>query len=94
MAEGRRLYLLNCGVCHGPEGASGRGAKLATTRRKHGNSDGEMFRNILNGISGTSMPGLWLDEEAVWRILLFVRTLEPESERALRPGGRRSLDRP
>lgn len=82
LAEGRRLYLLNCGVCHGPHGASGRGARLATKRRKHGASDAEMFRNILDGIASTSMPGLWLDEDAVWKILLFVRTLEPESERA------------
>ena len=82
LAEGVRLYMLNCGVCHGPHGASGRGAKLATKRRKHGDTDAEMFRNILNGIPGTSMPGLWLDENAVWKILLFVRTLEPETERA------------
>ena len=82
LAEGHRLYLLNCGNCHGPHGASGRGAPLATKRRKHGASDAEMFRNILDGIAGTSMPGLWLDEDAVWKILLFVRTLEPESERA------------
>ena len=87
LAEGARLYLLNCGVCHGPHGASGRGAKLATKRRKHGASDAEMFRNILDGIAGTEMPGLWLDGDAVWKILLFVRTLEPESERACMSAG-------
>ena len=27
--EGRRLYRLNCGVCHGMEGKTGRGARLA-----------------------------------------------------------------
>ena len=85
LAEGRRLYSRNCANCHGPEGASGRGARLATKRHKHGDSDSEMFRNILDGIAGTEMPGLWLDEDAVWRILLFVRTLEPETERVCRP---------
>ena len=84
LAEGRRLYSLNCANCHGPTGASGRGARLATRRHKHGASDSEMFRNILDGIAGTGMPGLWLDEDAVWRILLFVRTLEPETERVCR----------
>lgn len=81
LEEGRKLYYLNCGVCHGLDGASGRGAKLATKNRKYGNSDQEMFQVISNGIPGTAMPGLWLDEDSVWKILLFVRTLEPSGEK-------------
>jgi putative heme-binding domain-containing protein len=90
LAEGQKLYILNCVACHGPHGNSGRGydgAKLATKQRKHGNSDGEMFQNILNGIPGTSMPGAWLDDEAVWKILLFIRTFEPDTERACLSSG-------
>ena len=79
LEEGGKLYYLNCGVCHGLDGASGRGAKLATRNHRHGNTDAEMFQTILNGIPGTSMPGLWLDEDSVWKILLFVRTLEPSA---------------
>ena len=76
IAEGRRLYRLDCVNCHGMEGKSGRGARLATKFRRYGSSDHEMFRTISNGIPGTEMPGLWRGAEAVWKILAFVRTLE------------------
>ncbi|MBI1358477.1 MAG: c-type cytochrome [Acidobacteria bacterium] len=74
--EGLRLYRLNCGVCHGMEGKSGRGARLAVRKHRHGNSDAELFRIIQNGVSGTEMPGLWMDEDSIWRILLAVRSFE------------------
>ena len=79
IAEGRRLYRLDCVNCHGMDGASGRGARLASNYRRYGSSDREMFRTISNGVPGTEMPGLWRDEEAVWKILSFVRTLEAQA---------------
>ena len=82
LAEGRRLYRLNCGVCHGMQGRTGRGARLAVRQHRHGNSDAELFRIIQNGIPGTDMPGLWMDEDSTWKILLFVRTLEVEAGEA------------
>ena len=79
IAEGRRLYRLDCVNCHGMDGASGRGARLASTYRRYGSSDRDMFRTISNGVPGTEMPGLWRDEEAVWKVLAFVRTLEAQA---------------
>jgi putative heme-binding domain-containing protein len=76
VAEGRQLYALFCVFCHGMDGASGRGARLATTFRRHGSSDQDQFRVILNGVPGTEMSGHWLDEDEIWKILAFVRTLE------------------
>lgn len=75
-AEGRRLYSFYCVFCHGMDGASGRGARLASTYRRHGASDKEMFRVIANGVSGTEMSGHILPEDDIWRIVTFVRTLE------------------
>ena len=88
LTEGRLLYRTNCGVCHGMEGRSGRGARLAVREHRHGNSDAELFRIIQNGISGTEMPGLWLDEDSIWKILLVVRTFEQNAGDAceLQPG--------
>ena len=82
IAEGRRLYRLDCVNCHGMDGKSGRGARLASKFRRHGGSDSEMFRTISDGIPGTEMPGLWRDAEAVWKILAFVRTLEESGTEA------------
>ena len=81
LEEGRRLYGLNCSACHGMDGASGRGAKLATKNHRYGNSDEEMFQTISNGIPGTAMPGLWLDKDSIWKILLFVRTFKAGEEK-------------
>ena len=87
LAEGKRLYRLNCGVCHGMEGKSGRGARLAVRSHRHGNSDAALFRVIQNGVPGTEMPGLWMDEDSIWRILLFVRTFEVNAGEACESGG-------
>lgn len=85
LEEGARLYRLNCGVCHGLEGKSGRGARLAVREHRHGNTDAELFRVIQNGVPGTEMPGLWMDEDSIWRILLFVRTFEVDAGEACAP---------
>lgn len=76
LAEGKRYYRFYCINCHGTDGASGRGARLATKTHRVGNSDRELYQAIANGISGSEMPGHWLDEDTIWKILTFVRTLE------------------
>jgi putative heme-binding domain-containing protein len=78
IAEGRRLYSFYCVFCHGMNGKTGRGARLATTVRRNGDSDTDMYRTISQGVAGTEMQGLWADEETIWKILAFVRTLEPQ----------------
>lgn len=85
LEEGARLYRLNCGVCHGMEGKSGRGARLAVRDHRHGNSDAALFRVIQNGVPGTEMPGLWMDEDSIWKILLHVRTFEVDAGEACAP---------
>lgn len=76
VAEGRRLYSFFCVFCHGMDGASGRGARLASIYRRHGTSDRDEFRVIAGGVPGTEMTGSFLEEDEIWKILAFVRTLE------------------
>jgi len=77
---GKRMYRASCGVCHGMQGMTGRGARLARKVHRLANTDAEMFDLIEKGSPGTDMPGLWLDEDDIWKVLLFVRTLEENAE--------------
>ncbi len=84
--EGKKLYRIHCGVCHGMEGKTGRGSRLARRTYRHGNSDAELFDLIEAGIPGTDMPGLWLEEDEIWKILLFARTFAEKAGEACEAG--------
>ncbi len=76
LAQGKLLYSYYCVFCHGMDGVSGRGARLASTYRKHGSSDREIYRTIADGVPGTEMSGHWIEEDEIWKIVLFVRQFE------------------
>src|SRR5262249_27142111 len=57
-------------------GAGGsNGPSLTTGRFKHGNSDGELFRTITQGVAGTPMVAYPLDGKQVWQLITFIRSL-------------------
>jgi len=72
---GRKLFLGRCGLCHGRDGEGGRGAALNTGQYRHGDSDRQMFLNIRNGIRNTEMPGTFLADADVWRLVAYVKRL-------------------
>jgi putative heme-binding domain-containing protein len=72
---GRQLFLGRCGLCHGRDGEGGRGAALNTGQYRHGESDREMFLTIRNGIPNTEMPGTFLTDPEVWRLVAYVKRL-------------------
>lgn len=82
LARGKQLYAYYCVFCHGMDGLSGRGAQLASRYRKHGTGDREQYRTIADGVPGTEMSGHWLEEDEIWKILLFVRQLEAGAARS------------
>jgi len=72
---GAGTYRQRCAVCHGPEGAGGKGTDLTRGRFRHGASDSELFQTIADGLPGTEMPGVELDGRAMWRLVAYVRSL-------------------
>lgn len=72
---GRQLFLSRCGGCHGRDGEGGRGAVLNTGQFRHGSADREMFLTIRYGIPNTEMPGTFLPDSAVWRLVAYVKRL-------------------
>jgi putative heme-binding domain-containing protein len=75
VALGRQLFVGRCGLCHGLAGEGGRGAPLNTGQFRHGNSDREMFLIVRNGIANTEMPGTFLADPEVWRLVAYVKRL-------------------
>lgn len=75
-AAGRRLYDQTCQACHGGEGRGDRGPGLNSRTLPHGSEDGDLFRNIRNGIAGSGMPAFSvLTADQVWQLVSYIRTL-------------------
>ena len=80
---GEYQFRLNCAFCHGL-GARGGGRGPDLTRpKRHGNSDGEIFHNIHDGITGTAMPaatnggiGVGMSDEEIWQVVTYIRSVE------------------
>jgi mono/diheme cytochrome c family protein len=83
--EGTQVFKTNCETCHGPLG-HGDGPIGQSLDPKPQNlaelqavaADDYLFWRIAEGRPGTSMPP-WkniLDEEQIWQVIAFVRTLK------------------
>jgi putative heme-binding domain-containing protein len=72
IAEGAKLFAPSCGnaYCHGTGGNGGGAPRL----RGKDLEPAYVFKSILNGIPGTSMPSFKseLSEEQIWRLVAFV----------------------
>lgn len=78
IAEGGKHYGKHCTACHGEGGKGGTGANLAAPALIHGNSDGEIFHAITDGIPGTAMRGFGkeLSKEARWHLVNYIRSFK------------------
>jgi len=77
---GKRTYVNSCQVCHGGNGAGGRGPALATREFRHGGEDWQLFQTIRDGIPGTQMPGFTMNPEELWEVVTYLRTLTPSGK--------------
>lgn len=77
-------FRINCALCHGLGArGGGRGPDLTRAHKRHGDTDGDLFRNISQGIPGTSMPangtngqGVGMTDEEIWQIITYLRSVQ------------------
>lgn len=89
LAQGRSVFVRYCTGCHGPDGKAtvdvvADATDLTDPRFwKNGTSEGEIFRSIRDG-QGASMPSFKTQidqEEDIWHLVNFIRSLWPEPMR-------------
>jgi cytochrome c oxidase cbb3-type subunit 3 len=88
VARGKNFYLQNCQSCHDEDGRA-RSAAVAIaadltdpSRWKFGTSDPQLFKTIKNGAGDTMPPfAADLDDEQIWDIVNFIRSIGPEANR-------------
>ena len=85
---GKESYQLVCSGCHGVTGEGGRGPNLVTAPGIQKASDQELFGVIKGGIPGSDMPPSPLDEEKIWQLAGYVRSLSAPAIRQNAPGDR------
>src|SRR6201997_3844715 len=85
---GESQFRANCAFCHGLGArGGGRGPDLTRTQKRHGKTDGDLFRTINDGIPGTAMPqngttsqGVGMTAEEIWQVIAYIRSLEKKSD--------------
>ncbi|MFN0170647.1 MAG: c-type cytochrome [Bryobacteraceae bacterium] len=86
LAVGKRVYEVQCALCHAPDGSGGRGPALKGRRLRRAATDEALKKIIRDGIPGTEMGTLWvLTPKEVASVAAFVRSLERVPAEAL-PG--------
>jgi cytochrome c oxidase cbb3-type subunit III len=77
-------FRINCAFCHGLGArGGGRGPDLTRAHKRHGDSDGDLFQNISQGIPGTVMPangtngqGVGMTDDEIWQIIAYLRSVQ------------------
>lgn len=85
---GEESYQFVCSACHGVTGEGGRGPNLVAAAGVKKASDQELFAVIKDGIPGSDMPPSPLEEERVWQLAAYVRSLSAPAIRQNVPGDR------
>jgi cytochrome c oxidase cbb3-type subunit III len=81
---GEFQFRSNCAFCHGLGArGGGRGPDLTRAQKRHGNSDGDLFRTINEGVPGTAMPpngatqqGVGMTDTEIWQVIAYIRSVQ------------------
>ena len=78
VAEGGAMFRTFCANCHGVDARGGtRGPDLTDGQWVHGATDAAIFGTITKGVTGTEMPPAVLEEQEVWGLVAYLRSLAP-----------------
>lgn len=83
---GRKLFTSGCAACHGAEGQGGRGPNLREQIYWHPVDEDMLYKVVRNGIPAGGMPAAALDEDQVWQVVAFVRSLTAPAIETVVPG--------
>lgn len=74
---GQKLFAGGCAGCHGPSGEGGRGPKLRNRAAAvwHVVDDESIFKVIKKGVPGADMPASNLEDDKLWQLVAFVRSI-------------------
>src|SRR6202166_5209623 len=75
IAEGGRLFRVNCVLCHGPEGDQVPGIDLGHGRFRQTYSENALVKIIQNGIPGTGMPPNNLQDFQAEIVVAYLRSI-------------------
>jgi putative heme-binding domain-containing protein len=76
LAQGKRLYVGQCALCHGIEGVGGRGPALNQPALRRAKDHQALYSVIRNGVAGTEMPAAWyMTDREAWRVVGYIRSL-------------------
>jgi len=73
--QGEYVYKRSCSLCHGLDARGYRAPDLTTGRFSNGTSDGQLYRVITRGIPATEMVGTNMNEDEVWALISYLRTV-------------------
>jgi putative heme-binding domain-containing protein len=76
LQRGEKLFQVHCALCHGPQGAGGRGPSLMKPKLNRAPNDAALVKVIENGIRGTEMPGAGaMSDREMRQTAAYVRSL-------------------
>ncbi len=86
LEQGMHMYRHRCGVCHGLDGLGYQGPDLKNGPWLHGDSDADLFRVISRGVPGSEMGPARLQEDEVWMVIAYLRSLRSSGTDQEEPG--------
>jgi mono/diheme cytochrome c family protein len=76
LAQGKKIFVGQCALCHGIGGTGGRGPALNRPDLPRAADNQALFNIIKNGIPETEMPEAWQrTDREIWQVAGYVRSL-------------------